>query len=172
MLALRKRHQLQPGDIAQITIESFHEATRLAKSTPETTEEAQYSTSYPVAVAAVMGRLDASDIAGEALQNAEVLRLSKTLIMRENSEANMSFPLRRMARVWVQLHDGRRVESDWHEPIWEHTDPPAAAQLHAKFSAYAAPVIGADRAGAIRTAVLALDQTPAAALLNLLTQPI
>jgi len=172
ILALRRRHQLRPDEIAQITIESFHEATRLAKAAPQTTEEAQYSTSYPVAVAAVLGRLDASDIAGEALQNADVLRLSKTLIMRENSEANRAFPLRRMARVCVELHDGRRVESEWHEPMWEHTDPPTAAQLHAKFSTYAAPVIGTDRAEAIRSAVLALDQTPAATLLGLLTQPI
>jgi len=170
MLALRKRHQLQSHDIAQITIETFHEATRLAKTAPGTTEEAQYSTSYPVAVAAVLGRLDARDIAGEAMQNAEVLRLSGTLIMGENSKANAAFPLRRMARVSVQLQDGRRVESGWHEPKWEHTDPPTAAELHEKFHSYAQPVIGSSRAEAIRAAVLALDQTPAATLHSLLTQ--
>jgi len=172
MLALRARHRLQSGDIARITIESFHEATRLAKAEPKTTEEAQYSTSYPVAVAAVLGQLDAADIAGETMQNPEVLRLSGTLVMRENSQANTAFPLQRMARVAVTLHDGRTLSSGWHEPKWEHTHPPTAAELYDKFSAYAQPVIGATRAEALQRAVLALDQTSSAPLYNLLTQPI
>lgn len=172
ILALRATYQLRSSDIAGITVESFHEATRLATATPETTEEAQYSTSFPVAVAATLGRLDAVDITGDSLRNAEVLRLSRSLIMRENKTANAAFPLRRMARVVVVLTDGRQIGSDWHEPKWEHTEPPSAAQLRAKFHAYADPIIGKTRATAIERSVLDLEKQAASALLDLLAGPI
>ena len=172
VLALQSQYHLSADDIAQITIESFHEATRLATATPQTTEEAQYSTSFPVAVAAVHGQLHASDIMGEALHQPEVLRLSQSLIMRENDAANAAFPARRLARVILTLRDGRRCESAWHEPRWEHDVPPSTTALDDKFMAYASPVIGPDRAAEIKDAVQTLDHAATAPLLDLLCQPI
>jgi len=172
VLTLCAHHQLQSSDIAQITVESFHEALRLATFAPKTTEEAQYSTAFPVAVACAFGRLDASDIVGEALHNPDVLRLSRSLIMIENDEANDAFPLRRRARVSVKLQDGRTLLSDWHEPKWEHSAPPETTELEDKFFAYASPIIGLARARAIKTVVQSLDDRPASALLDLLAEPI
>jgi len=172
MLDLRTAYKLHSTDIEAISITTFHEATRLATAEPKTTEEAQYSTSFPVAVAAVLGRLDAADITGDSLQNEEILRLSRTLKMQESSQANDAFPLRRKARVAITLKDGRNILSAWHEPKWEHTDPPTATQLRAKFFSYAEPVIGTARATLIDEAVMELEQHGAATLLDLLTEPI
>ena len=172
MLDLRTAYNLHSTDIEAISITTFHEATRLATAEPKTTEEAQYSTSFPVAVAAVLGRLDAAVITGDSLQNEEILRLSRTLKMQESSQANGAFPLRRKARVAITLKDGRNILSAWHEPKWEHTDPPTATQLRAKFFSYAEPVIGTARATLIDEAVMELEQHGAATILDLLTEPI
>lgn len=171
VIALRATHALSSKDIDHITIETFHEAIRLATATPQTTEEAQYSTSFPVAVAAVKGQVTGADLTGEALQGAEVLRLSQSLRMVEVEKANAAFPLRRMARVTLHLGDGRTTKGDWGEPKWEHDTPPTTDELQAKFHAYATPIIGAARATAIAEATMRLDDTPASALIDLLVGP-
>src|SRR5262249_44026157 len=74
-LELRARGRLAAEDIARIRIETFHEATRLAVRAPRTTEEAQYSLPFAVAVALVFGMLGAEQVTGPALTDPRVLRL-------------------------------------------------------------------------------------------------
>ncbi len=67
VLSLIRAHSLRSTDVAQIEIVTFHESLRLATRTPTTTEEAQYSTAFPAAVAAVRGHIGAADITETAL---------------------------------------------------------------------------------------------------------
>ena len=55
-LTLSRQHGFGHEDIEQITVHTFHEATRLATWNPATTEEAQYSLPFPVAAALVFGQ--------------------------------------------------------------------------------------------------------------------
>ncbi|MGZ0219089.1 MAG: MmgE/PrpD family protein, partial [Acidimicrobiales bacterium] len=61
------------------------------------------------------------------------------------------------ARVWIELTDGRRLES----PDTEASGDPHLAltdqQVRTKFHDYADQVLGAERAAAIESAVDALD---------------
>ncbi len=172
VLALRRAHGLTSDKVDRIEVTTFHESIRLAIRRPQTTEEAQYSTSFPVAVALVRGAVGAADIADDALQDPEVLRLSDSLIMAEDEHANAVFPGTRLARVRLVLRDGRSFESDWMQPGWDHTAPPTPADLRDKFHGLADPVLGAARATAIETAIDGLDQTGLAPLTDLLFQPI
>ncbi len=172
VLALRSAHDLTASDIDHIEIVTFHESVRLATAMPQSTEEAQYSTSFPVAVAMVRGGLEAADVLPDALNDAEVLRLSQGIVMSEDDSANAAFPLQRKAKVILYLRDGRQIASDWTEPKWEHTSPPTPAELRDKFFSYAAPVIGDIRARAIADSVATLEDQPAGALHGHLGQPI
>ncbi|MEO1639969.1 MAG: MmgE/PrpD family protein [Pseudomonadota bacterium] len=167
-LALRAAHGLTAEEIDRITITTFHEAIRLAHPTPKTTEEAQYSTSFPVAAALVHGRLEAGHIMPDALQNPDVQRLSQAITMEEDPQANAAFPLRRKAKVTLHLRNGRDLQSDWTEPKWEHTAPPTEAELTAKFTAYATPVVGPARTEQIIAVNTDLETRPAADLLALM----
>ena len=167
-MALREAHALSAADIAGVEVKTFHEAIRLATAQPTTTEEAQYSTSFPVAVALVRGKLEAADIMPDELSDPQILALSQSIKMSESDAANDAFPLRRKARVTLTLKDGRKVESDWVEPKWEHLDPPRPAELISKFESYAAPVVGPSRSSAIRDVIDTLDKRPAADLLTLM----
>ena len=172
VLALRTEHNLVATDIAEIEIATFHQAIRLACATPQTTEEAQYSTSFPVAVAAVRGKIDVGDLIGQALHDPAVVRLSKAIKMVEVDHANAAFPLRRYARVTLVLQDGTTRQSEWTEPKWEHTTPPTSDELVAKFAAFAIPAIGAARAKSIVEIVMGLDSFDGNVLFAALSGPV
>lgn len=167
VLALRADHDLRSENVDRIDVETFHESVRLATSTPHTTEEAQYSTSFPCAVAMVRGAVTAADVTGERLRDPEILRLSEGLTMSEHDHANAAFPARRYARVRLQLRDGRALVSDWTEGKWDVTDPPSSADLRAKFDTLTAHIPGA---AAVSAAVDALPTGRLAPLLDALRQ--
>ncbi len=171
-LALRTKHNLTSSDIRAIEVHSFHEATRLATTEPRTTEEAQYSTSFPTAVALARGGIDAADIADGALQDPEILRLSRAMTMVEDDRANAAFPTERLAQVALILADGTRLESERVNPKWDHRTPPSEAELREKYHGLADPVLGPDRADAIETALQMLPEAGILPLFDLLTQPI
>ena len=172
VLALRAAHGLSAQDVERIEVHSFHEAVRLATHTPRTTEEAQYSTSFPCAVALVRGTITPNDLDGAALRDPEVLRLSQGLQMIEDAACNATFPTERHARVALILKDGRRVESDTMSPGWDHRAPPSEDELRQKFHALADPVLGRDRASRIEAALDGLEQTGMDPLTDVLFQPI
>jgi 2-methylcitrate dehydratase PrpD len=172
VLALARAHRLSAAAVARIEVETFHESVRLATNRPRTTEEAQYSTSFPCAVALVRGDVTVADIADDALDDPEILRLSQSLVMRDSDHANRVFPGDRLARVALVLTDGTRVQGDWSGPRWDHQCPPTEAELRAKYHALADPVLGPARATAIESALAGLAGADLSSLSDLLLQPI
>lgn len=171
VLSLRTAHGLTSDAVLRIEVDSFHEAIRLATARPTTTEEAQYSTSFPCAVAMARGSLGPRDLDGTALNDPEILRLSEGLVMSESPKANAVFPQTRLARVRLVLRNGTTVESGWIGPRWDAEDPPSEAELRTKYHALADPVLGQDRAKAINSAINGLDTSPLTRLTDLLFDP-
>ncbi|SEQ39083.1 2-methylcitrate dehydratase PrpD [Thalassovita taeanensis] len=172
VLALRRAHNLTSDMVARIDVTSFHESIRLATRRPDGSDAAQYSTTFPCAVAMVRGDVTPADIADSALTDPEVMRLSDSMVLIESDHANAAFPLKRLARVDLLLRNGTILHGDWIQPRWDHTAPPTADELGGKFHRYADPVLGRSRAHAIEAAIDALDRTGLNALTSLLFQPI
>ncbi|MEO0678008.1 MAG: MmgE/PrpD family protein [Pseudomonadota bacterium] len=164
-LALQRAHGFAAADVAQIVITTFHESTRLAMAEPSTTEEAQYSTSFPVALALAHGRLGPDEVQGAMLTHPEVLRLSRATRMEEDPAANARFPAKRIARARITLRDGQTHVGGWHEAQWDATAPATRAEMEAKFRAYAA---GVSQAGEIMEVIAKLEDRPAADLFTLI----
>jgi 2-methylcitrate dehydratase PrpD len=172
VLTLARRHDVSAAQVDHIEVTTFHESVRLATNRPRNTEEAQYSTSFPCAVAMVRGRVAPEDITGEALDDPEIIRLSTSLVMRESDHANRNFPAERLSKVALVLRDGTRLQGDYMNPLWAPDAPPGDDELIAKFHALAAPVLGPARAVAIAAAVESLPDTGIAPLEALLYRPI
>jgi 2-methylcitrate dehydratase PrpD len=168
VLALRRAHGLTSGDVERIEVETFHEAVRLAMARPTNTEEAQYSTSFPCALAMTRGNVIPADLDGPALRDPEVLRLSEGLLMTERDEANATFPHKRQARVRLILRDGRVLQGDWMTPRWDPEAPPTQVEIRAKYRSLANPVLGEARATAIWEVIETLEERPLSALTDLL----
>ncbi len=172
ILELMEKHSITHDQVERIEATTFHESVRLATKTPRNTEEAQYSTSFPCAVALVKGTVDPEHIADDALNDPDVLRHSNAMVMLESDYANEHFPQRRFAKVALLMKDGRRLEGDYLEPRWSPDTQPTEGDLRAKFHSVAAPVLGAERAAAIEAAIDTLENTSLTALTDLLVQPI
>ncbi|WP_372885549.1 MmgE/PrpD family protein [Shimia sp.] len=171
-LDLLKRHRLSHRDIARVVIHTFHESMRLATTHPADGDAAQYSTSFPVAIALVHGDVRPEHLTGDALRDPDVLRLSEAMEIHEDPFANDHFPDRRFARVSLILRDGRRHDGDWSEPRWDHSAPPSEAEFRQKYHALADPVLGRPWADAIEEALASLGQTRLRALSDQLLRPI
>lgn len=172
VLALRARHGLTSGDVAKIEVSTFHEAVRLATKEPKSSDEAQYSTSFPCAIAMVKGGVTPEDIADDALDDPEILRLSRSMEMTEDAKANEAFPEIRLAKVTLHLVDGRVLEGEWMEPKWDATCPPTPEELKEKYRTLAIPRLGEPRSNTIEGAIERLEETPLSALTDHLYQPI
>ena len=158
-------------EIANIHITSFHEAVRLGQKTVTNTEEAQYSTSFPCAVALVHNNVLPEHVAEKALKNPEVQRLSSILTMGEDERANLAFPEKRFAKADITLIDGQILSSTWFEPRWDFEDPPTETELVKKFYDFAKPVLGQSRTKEICDAVFELDKTDTQHLFALISSP-
>ena len=156
VLELRQVHGLVPDEISKITIETFHESVRLATNTPGATDAAQYSTSYPCAVAMARGTVGPSDIADEALDDPQILRMSQAVELVEHPKANDAFPQTRYARAVIQTTDGRALQSRWHTPRWDWENPPTDAEFLAKFRGIVTPLRGEAETSGIEGAILQL----------------
>ena len=148
-------HGVGPGDIEDVEVFTFHEGARLAVRHPATTEQAQYALPFPVAATIVHGEVSPATVT-DRLDDPEIARFAAALTVTEDDTHNAAFPARRFARVAFTLRDGRRIESADHEAPGDPHTPLADDDVVAKFHAYADPVIGGERALAIRTAVESL----------------
>ena len=156
-LGLLETHPVDPEQIAEVHVHTFHEAARLTTALPTTTEEAQYSLPFPVAAALRRGRLTAIEVT-DALDDAKIRDLSTRVTIIEDDGHNTAFPGRRYGRVTMVMNDGHRFASADHEPRGEPESPLDDAELLAKYHALADPVLGERRAGEIATLVGDLDR--------------
>jgi 2-methylcitrate dehydratase PrpD len=172
-LDLRAAHGLVAADIAGVRIATFHQSRRLATRAPATTEEAQYSTAFPTAVALVRGRVDPAYVMEPSFADPEIRRLAAAMEVVEDDAFNAAFPAQRIASVTLTLGDGRVLTSGPVEARGDPEAPVAMEEVRAKFHAYADPGLGADRATAIEAEVDALGQGgDAARLTDLITAPV
>ena len=169
---MRQKHNLTSQDVAKLDVFTFHEATRLAANAPKTTEEAQYSTSFPTAVALVRGTVGPSDGYECVRNDPEILRLSKAMRMHEDSHANNAFPDTRLARVILTLKTDQTVESGWKIPKWDAAAPPTEAEIRSKFHTFTDLLIGKEKSTRIEDAISQLPRNGLAPLIELITQPI
>jgi 2-methylcitrate dehydratase PrpD len=174
VLNLRAAHGLTSDRIARIEIVTFHQSLRLATRAPLTTEEAQYSTGFPAAVAAVRGGIGAADILEGAFDDPEILRLATTMEITESDAYNATFPGRRIAHAVLHLTDGRILRSDPTEARGDPERMVSQDEMRAKFHALADPALGADRAAQLRAKAERLADTgsDASALIALATEPV
>ncbi len=172
-LDLRAAHAIAPDQIEGIEIETFHESIRLATVHPKTTEEAQYSTAFPVAVALARGHIGPADMAEAAFRDPVITRLAGAIQMRESSAFNAAFPARRIARVTLRLLDGRHLTSAPTEARGDPETPPDWAEAVSKFHRYADGPLGRERAEAIVTTVKSLGHGEGLGeLLSLILPPV
>lgn len=166
VLTLKRKHNFLTAEINKIEIRTFHEAVRLAVNEPTTTEEAQYSTSYPCAAALVNGDVGVKEVSEISFNQPEIKRISKLLTMVEDDYCNSKFPNQRYASATIELASGKKLKTAFLSPRWTAEEPPTSSELKSKFFKLTYPVIGKTRSENIEAAVRDLKNN---SNLNILT---
>ena len=142
---LKAQHRIKAHEVDEVIVHTFHEATRLFRGVPATTDEAQYGTSFPTAVALVHGDVLPEHIADRALGDPLVQRLTERVRYVEDDEYSRAFPARRFARVEIRMRDGSILSSAPREPRGNPDSPLTQDELDRKFLSYVAPSWGEQR---------------------------
>jgi 2-methylcitrate dehydratase PrpD len=145
-----------------VTIETFHEATRLCSTFPANTEEAQYGVLFPVAAALADGRVDARTIQSEGLSDARLRDLLPRLRTVERAEFSAAFPAERWARVVVTTRDGARLDSGPVTAMGGPDNPMPQDALLSKFRSLTSARFGDRLAQQIEDDVLSLHESASA----------
>ena len=122
-LELRAQAQLAPGHVARVCVRTFGAAAALARAIPATTEEAQYSLVWPVAVALAHGRFDVEHVLPPAFTDPASRRLVDIITVEVEPAFEAEFPARRRSAVTVETSDGLRYEAGPTEAPGEPDDP-------------------------------------------------
>jgi 2-methylcitrate dehydratase PrpD len=143
VLALVRQHGVSANDVAEIKVESFHEALRL-NAIPQNTEQAQYSLPFSVAAALIRGTIGVPEVTQNGLSDTAILDMAHRVTISETDEFNAAFPARRFARVHLCLKDGRVLSSDPTEAQGDPEDKVSDDVIWSKFENLTVPVLGAD----------------------------
>ncbi len=155
MLAHDLRHEM----IAEVRIRSFDYAAALFQGIPETTSKAQYALPFPVAVMLVHGRIGLEHIEGAGLSDPVVAGMVARTKVTAHPRHQARYPAGRWADLDIVLTDGRILSSGDTHARGGPERPFGRAEIVTKFHEFADPALGADRAAALRDAVLALTET-------------
>ncbi|MBW8907484.1 MAG: MmgE/PrpD family protein, partial [Mesorhizobium sp.] len=150
-------HNLGPSDIAHVQVNSFHYAATLFDGMPDTTSKAQYSLRFAVATFITHGRIGLEHISGGGLEDAAVADMLTRIAVTETERHSARFPAGRWADVVITTSDGRVLASGDVHARGGPEAPMTLQDVEAKYMEFAAPVLGAHRATAIRDAVLSLN---------------
>lgn len=140
--------------IVSLRIETFAEGLRLVNErAPRTPEAAQYSYYFAGAVAAVHGAPALQPMAGDLLQDPDVLALAARIELVAHDEFADAFPGRTPCRVFLDQGDGPRQMTVQH-PLGDVANPMSRRQVFDKIRRISARVLPPDAQESI---IFALD---------------
>ena len=150
---LRDQHGLKAGDIASIELVVHSLVLELTgKKTPQTGLEGKFSVYHSAAAGIIFGRAGEDEYADDVVRRADVIALrDKVRATRDDSIAEDA------AKIRVTTKDGRTFDIFVEHAIGSTERPMSDAQLRAKFTGLAEPVLGTDRAARVADT---LDKLP------------
>jgi 2-methylcitrate dehydratase PrpD len=172
-LSIIRSRRLEPAEIERIEVETFEAAVRLDEARPRTTEQAQYSLPFPLAIATVHGGVPPKSITTEGLNDPVVQDLSARVRLKTDPEIEARFPAERFARVTYVLRDGTRLGSETLPARGDAERPLSDAEILAKYRDLTSALTPADRAPRIESEVKALpERASVKGLLDLILAPL
>ena len=134
MLKLMDRHDISPDDVSEIVVDTYglaiqgHDHSKI-----EGVSSAKQSIPYGVAAACRVRDCGIAAFSSERIADAELLKLTEKVTVREDPELTALLPDRRAAKLRVVLRDGRSFDERVDYPKGEPENPLTARELREKF---------------------------------------
>jgi 2-methylcitrate dehydratase len=140
LLELRAEHELAPGQVEGIELETFQVAYDIigggeegSKFEVRTKEEADHSLPYLLAVALIDGQVLPAQYLPERIRADDVQELIRRVEVRPDDGLSERFPDEHSARIRVHLRDGGVLEREQHDYEGFTTRPMSWDTVAAKF---------------------------------------
>lgn len=141
MKEIARSRDIRPESIDSITIHTFEESSRLLKSYPENTEEAQYNLFYPLASYLVFGNVGPREILHE-LHNPVVRSLIDRMNVQIDPEIDAQFPGKALSRLEIRLTNGEVLRSGTCQARGDFDYPLTSDEKRDKYFRLTVPVLG------------------------------
>jgi 2-methylcitrate dehydratase PrpD len=165
---LMARHQITVDDIAHIRIDGFYETVRLGTALPATTEQAQFSVAWPLAVLLLDGEIGPEQILEHRFGDGRVRELASRIELVESEEFSALYQMfvagepggRYLSAVTLTLHDGQTFFSGPVEGGINYPQGWDEGQVERKFRWLAGYVLDQARVERLVDLVWRLEQVP------------
>lgn len=164
VLDLVKTHDVRPDQIEEIRCAVLTSGRTLVadppdeKRNPTNTVDAQFSMPYGAAVAAVRRSAGLDAFEDDVVRDPAVRTLLPRVVCESDPELDAAFPDRWGARAAIRLRDGRTLTTSISDPRGGPEMPLRWDDLVEKFTELTEPIVSADRAEAIISAVREVDR--------------
>jgi 2-methylcitrate dehydratase PrpD len=145
-------------DLARMRVHTFEAATHLRSVAPRTTEEAQFSLPWPVACALIDGVVGPEQVAEENLADSAHRELAARVELIVDAKLEKAFPEQALAWVEIETTEGSRARSSISAARGD-AGTFGDRDLINKFRSLTDPVLGADRAEKLASAVQRLPDS-------------
>ena len=154
-IQLRNEHGLKPDAIQAIELRVHPLVLEpTGKRKPETGLDGKFSVYHAVAVATIHGEAGPEQFSDDAVRDAATVHLRDSVA----TEVDPAMA-RDAAHVTIRLKDGRSIDKAVEHAIGSKARPMTDEELDAKFSKLVVPVLGKERAAALRQACWAIERT-------------
>ena len=154
LLALRRRHGIDPASVARVDIRGFRRSIEVSdRPTVETRFDALMSHQFAAAAALAKGRVGMDSLETPVRTDPLVRRLMARVHVHHDASLDAAAPARWPHRVRVALAGGSVLDVESPNPPGSAGAPIASEVLEAKFRDLAGPVLGTDGAEHVRRAV-------------------
>jgi 2-methylcitrate dehydratase PrpD len=160
-------NKVRLDDILHLKVETFHDGWRLVRHRPRTTEEAQFSLRWPLAVLLIDGEVGPGGVLPHRFDDPQVIDLFEKIEVVEDAELERMYQLDQSyvdspdaylaGRAIITLRDGRVLDSGITGRSAHHWDE---ASLEAKFRSLAAHVLGGDAIDRLVAMIWHFEQLP------------
>ena len=159
LLALRRRHDIDPESVDHVEIFGFRQSIEVSdRPKVESRFDALMSHQFAAAAALAQGRVGMESLETPVRTDPLVRRLMARVRVRHDASLDAAIPARWPHCVRVTLGDGSILEAESPNPPGAAGTPITPEVLETKFRDLAGPVLGIDATERVRRAVSSLAQ--------------
>lgn len=159
-LALRERHSIDPAKVRRVEVKIYREGANYNTQEPMTTNHAQFSVPYGVAIALLDGKALLSQYTPERLADPAVRALMKKVEVSFDPEMDRQFVETKkrahILRVEMENGDSWTESTDYPKGSWRN--PMSQAEVEEKYLDLATRIINRERALSLKDAVARLER--------------
>jgi 2-methylcitrate dehydratase PrpD len=158
---IQEKEGFAPDDIDSIHVQGYSATEQMCnRPAPRSAQEARFSLQYCIAVQLLLGGVRLAAFEPDALARPDIRALMHRVTVSEDAELASAYPKKRMARLLIQLKDGRHITHFQATRKGDPEDPLSDQELIAKYDELVGSVLPHEQLHALRQTILHGSELP------------